>query len=107
MGIPDSVILYEDRSSNTAENAINSKKLLETTGLAPPYLLISSARHIPRAGLLFKNAGLKTVAFPCGYSAGREKYRFWGIIPRFDVLFEWESFLKETVTCFIYKIKGS
>ena len=104
MGIPDSVILFEDRSSNTAENAINAKKILDAAGLPPPYLLITSAQHMPRAGLLFKNAGLSTVAFPCSYTLGRENNRFWGIIPKFNVLFSWESYLKETASYFIYKI---
>ena len=71
MGIPDSVIFVEDRSNNTSDNAIYAKQILDSLQLKPPYLLITSAHHVPRASLLFKNAGIPTVAFPCNYIAGR------------------------------------
>ncbi|UEG50897.1 YdcF family protein [Ferruginibacter lapsinanis] len=106
MGIPDTAILYEDKSANTTENAINSKKILDSAKLAPPYLLITSAFHVPRASLLFNKAGVNTVAFPCSYGAGRENYRASGILPQPEVLIRWDFYIKETVGYLIYKIKG-
>ena len=103
MGVPDSAILVEDRSNNTAENAINSKAILDSNNLKPPYLLISSAHHIPRATVIFKNAGVETVAFPCNYIAGRGINTLSSIIPSFGVLFTWNIYLKETAGYFWYR----
>ncbi|MGG9970960.1 YdcF family protein [Ferruginibacter sp. SUN002] len=106
MGIPDSVILYEDKSNNTAENAANTKKLLDTAGLKAPYLLVTSAYHMPRASLIFKNAGVKTVSFPCNYTVGNAGYHLDGIIPSPENLLSWDKYLKESAAYVIYKIKG-
>jgi uncharacterized SAM-binding protein YcdF (DUF218 family) len=106
MGVPANAVLFEDRSSNTADNAVNSKKILEEANCKPPYLLITSAAHMPRASLLFHYAGIKTVAFPCNYIAGKGKFRFLGIIPDPGVLHDWNTFIKETVSYWLYRLKG-
>lgn len=103
MGVPDSVILIEDASNNTKENAANAKKIFDSLQLTPPYLLISSAHHLPRASLLFKNAGVQTVAYPCNYIAGRGINSITGIIPSLNVLDTWGIYLKETAGYYWYK----
>jgi uncharacterized SAM-binding protein YcdF (DUF218 family) len=103
LGVPDSVIYIEDNSGNTAENARNTKKILDENHLQRPYLLISSAHHLPRAMAIFKNAGLITVAFPCNYLAGRGINTISSIIPRLEVLFAWNPYLKETAGYLWYR----
>lgn len=103
MGVPDSVIFVEDQSNNTAENAVNSKKILLSNRLSPPYLLISSAHHLPRATLLFKKAGVSTVAFPCNYIAGRGIPSLRDMVPNIGTLFTWELYLKETAGFYWYR----
>jgi len=104
MGIPDSVIFTEDQSNNTSDNAVFAKQILDSFGLKPPYLLITSAQHIPRASLLFKNAGVITEPFPCSYIAGRSSFSFSSLIPRPSVLLTWDIYLKETVGYAWYKL---
>lgn len=106
MGVPDSVILFEDQSANTAENAANSKKLLESAGLQAPYVLVTSAYHMPRASLIYNNAGLKHVIYPCNYTAGKGRFSIWDLFPDPSIMHEWNTFLKEAVGYFIYRIKG-
>ena len=106
MGIPDSVILHEDQSANTAENAANAKILLNASGLKPPYLLITSAYHMPRASLIFSNAGIPHVIYPCNYVEGKGKFIFFDLLPDPNVLHGWNTLLKETFGYWIYKIKG-
>ena len=103
MGVPDSVILTEDRSNNTADNAINSKRILDSIGLRPPYLLITSAYHMPRAKLLFDNAGLITDPFACNYSGASTRFAFSKLIPRISVLTDWEGYMKEAAGYWWYK----
>jgi uncharacterized SAM-binding protein YcdF (DUF218 family) len=96
-GIPDSVIFIEDQSNNTKENAINSKLILDSLHLRPPYLLITSAFHMPRAALLFKKAGLPVDPFPCNYTAGRGNATLSDLIPGLSVMMSWNVYLKEAV----------
>ena len=104
IGIPDSVILIEDRSNNTAENALFSKQILDAVHLKPPYLLITSAYHMPRASLLFKKAGVQTDPFPCNYKEGRGKFTFSSLIPQVGVLTGWDIFLKEAAGYWWYQL---
>ena len=106
MGVPDSVIFVEDRSNNTADNAIYAKQILDSVKLKPPFLLITSAHHIPRASLLFKNAGITTVPFPCSYIAGRGNFSFSSLLPQFSVLGGWDAYLKETAGYLWYNLKN-
>ena len=98
--------LFEDLSENTAENAKHTKQLLDAANLKPPYLLITSAYHVPRASLIYKYAGINTVAFPCNYTVGKRKFKLVDIIPNTGVLNDWNPFLKETVGYLLYRIKG-
>jgi uncharacterized SAM-binding protein YcdF (DUF218 family) len=103
MGIPDPVIFVEDKSNNTFENAMYAKQILDSVQLKPPYLLITSAHHVPRASLLFKNAGILTVPFPCSYIAGRGNFSFPSLLPELGVLGTWDLYLKEAAGYLWYK----
>jgi len=105
MGIPDSVIFVEDRSNNTADNAKYAKQILDSLQLQPPYLLITSAFHMPRALLIFRKSGLKTVAFPCNYTSGMGSFSGWDLLPTPSVLLGWDTYLKETAGYLWYKLK--
>lgn len=105
MGIPDSAILLEDRSNNTADNAAYSKQILDAVHLKPAYLLITSAHHMPRAALLFKNAGVPIIPFPCNYFAGRGDFSFSSLLPSLSVLITWDVYLKETAGYLWYRSK--
>ncbi len=104
VGIPDSVIFTEDKSNNTKENALFSKQIIDSLHFAPPYLLITSAIHIPRAALIFKQTGVDVVPFPCNYTIGRGSFSGWDLVPATSTLLAWDVFLKETVGYWWYKI---
>lgn len=96
-GVPDSVIFVEDRSDNTKDNAINSKKILDSLGTHPPYVLITSAFHMPRAKRLYEQAGMEIIPFPCNYTEGRGPVNASDFIPRFALLSEWSKYIRESV----------
>jgi uncharacterized SAM-binding protein YcdF (DUF218 family) len=106
IGIPDSVIFVEDRSNNTFDNALYAKQILDSLKLMPPYLLITSAHHVPRASLLFRNAGISAISFPCNYIAGRGNFKFSSLLPQPSVLSDWNIFLKETAAFLWYNVRG-
>lgn len=104
MGIPDTAIIVEDRSNDTYDNAVYAKHILDSMRFPAPYLLISSAFHLPRASLIFKNAGLAIDPFPCNYTEGRGKFEWADIIPKASVIAGWEPMLKEVAGYFLYSV---
>jgi uncharacterized SAM-binding protein YcdF (DUF218 family) len=95
-GIPDSVILIENDSRNTKENAKFSKTLLEKSKLPPPYLLVTSAFHMRRSLMIFKNAGINVVPYPANYIASR-RFVITDFIPEASILFYWNIYIKEVI----------
>jgi uncharacterized SAM-binding protein YcdF (DUF218 family) len=80
-GVPDSAIITEDQSNNTRENALNSKRILDSFHLKPPFLLITSAWHMPRAKLLFEKSGVPVDGFPCNYMDGMGSFSVGDLVP--------------------------
>jgi uncharacterized SAM-binding protein YcdF (DUF218 family) len=70
IGVPDSAILSEGLSTNTYENAIFTRELLEPLGI-DRILLVTSALHMPRSVPLFENAGFIVIPAPTDYNATR------------------------------------
>ncbi|MBX9782903.1 MAG: YdcF family protein [Chitinophagaceae bacterium] len=107
MGVAAQDVLSENQSRNTYENAINTKKLIDSLQLKPPFLLITSAMHMKRSQRVFAKAGLQTVAYPCNFSAIHNPQLFWNsIIPSYKAFEGWDIFFKEAVGLLVYKITG-
>lgn len=70
-GEPDA-IRYEARSRNTYENAVFSAELLR--GEPGPFLLVTSAAHMPRSLGVFRKAGLEVIPFPVDYRQWRPRW---------------------------------
>lgn len=96
-GVPDSAILIENQSRNTIENALFSKKLLESKHISGPYILVTSAFHMRRSMLIFKKAGLDVVPFPCNYIANTRRLGFDSFLPDSYVFDNWNYYTKELV----------
>ncbi len=105
-GIPDSCIIVENKAWNTFENAINTKHLLDSLKLKPPYVLVTSAMHVPRAEAVFKKAGVDVIPYPSAYTQIKQKFSFNALIPSLDVLTEWNFFLKEVIGFAVYRMTG-
>ncbi len=63
LGIPSERIIAEDKSRNTVENALFSKRLAQPK-LGERWLLLTSAYHLPRAMGVFRRAGFAVEAYP-------------------------------------------
>jgi uncharacterized SAM-binding protein YcdF (DUF218 family) len=94
---PDSVVLIENNSRNTIENAVFSKKVLLGSHLRPPYLLVTSAFHMRRSMMIFKKQGIDVVAYPCNYIVAHAPVKFGDFIPNAGALEGWNIYLKEMV----------
>ena len=108
LGISSADILTDSTSRNTLENAINSRKILDSTHLHGPFLLISSAMHLPRAKMVFRKQGLQVFPFPCDFETKNEGNNFIEdvILPSGLALNKWDNFIKELAGITAYKITG-
>ncbi|MCC6290403.1 MAG: YdcF family protein [Chitinophagaceae bacterium] len=99
IGIPATDIFVDRNSRNTVENAVNAKKIIDSLGWVGPYLLITSALHMPRSEKTFSKAGLNIKPYPCAYSVTPfEKYAIDDyLIPSAGALRDWNFYLKEVV----------
>ncbi len=106
MGVPESDMLIENASSNTLENAKLTRKILDSAHLPPPYLLVTSAFHMPRAAWVFNKAGMAVDIFPCNYIAGKGSFNFMDLLPQLYTMDTWNVYIKEVVGLQVYKLKG-
>jgi len=63
MGIPGERIILETNSTNTYENGVEIKKMLGEK----PFLLVTSASHLPRAITVFQKLGLSPIPAPADF----------------------------------------
>lgn len=96
IGIPMRKVLIESESRNTRENAIETKKLLETEGLSKePILLITSGYHMPRAMACFEKQGLNVIPY-CAESYRSEfDIGLASFIPNPMILAHWNVLMHE------------
>lgn len=105
LGIPPADIIVEDSSRTTFDNATFSKIKIDSLHLKPPFVLITSAMHIPRATRVFTKAGVPVIPFPCDYHVFESKLHFSDyFIPRLGVILSWSGYFKEVVGLVGYKI---
>jgi uncharacterized SAM-binding protein YcdF (DUF218 family) len=108
LGIPQEDIFTDGLSRNTYENAVNSKRICDSLHLNGPFLLISSAMHLPRAENLFIKQRLEIHSYPCDFMTGNPANNFWEdyLLPSSLTLNNWDIFIKELCGLVIYKIAG-
>jgi uncharacterized SAM-binding protein YcdF (DUF218 family) len=71
MGLDTGRIVFEDRSRNTWENARYSYDLVKPQP-GERWLLVTSAKHMPRSVGVFRKVGWPVIAYPADYLTGRD-----------------------------------
>jgi uncharacterized SAM-binding protein YcdF (DUF218 family) len=66
MGVDPARVVYESASRNTYENAVHSAAL-PGVDKQQPWLLLTSAYHLPRAMAVFEHAGWNVTPWPVDY----------------------------------------
>lgn len=103
LGVPLAAVTLESRSRNTYENAVLTGQLAGVD-IKQPWLLVTSAWHMPRAMATFEKAGWNVRAYPVDFRTG-------GSTPwsRYDLRTgaeHWELLLHETLGLAAYRISG-
>ncbi|UKN02578.1 YdcF family protein [Paracrocinitomix mangrovi] len=108
-GIPEEDILVENKSKNTYENAVESKKIIDNRNDIQSILLVTSSLHMRRSRAVFKEAGFEHFdTFTTDHYTGKKRgYKFdQFLIPNVSTLTNWERLIHEWIGYVSYAIMG-
>jgi len=106
-GVAEKDIIIENQSRNTYENAIFSKRILDSLKLSSPYILLTSATHMPRSIKIFKKAAIPVLPFPCDYHVINSHISWEEIvIPELKLLNDWGIIFHEIIGLKVYQLTG-
>jgi len=106
LGVPETDIITEGRSTSTFENAVLAAEILRTNGWTRP-VLVTEAHHMPRARRCFEKQAIHPAPAPCGFQSERldGPPHEW-IIPNAKTLDRCQSVLTEWVGLGYYRLRG-
>jgi uncharacterized SAM-binding protein YcdF (DUF218 family) len=105
-GIPNDVIVVEPNSRNTYENAVETKKLLESLQV-DKILLVTSAFHMPRALATFRTVGIDAIPAPSSYLiVNVSKPAIFEWIPSLSNLGKMQRVIHEKLGILVYRNRG-
>ena len=109
-GLSEQNAHYENQSRNTYENAIFIKAMILESGektaedSLKPWLLITSASHMPRSLKIFQKQGVEVIPVPVDYQTGNSLH--WGSFSLILGAQQWNNFLHEVIGLFVYWATG-
>lgn len=106
MGVPEQDIIVETKSLNTTQNAIYSAGLLTEKGFRRP-LLVTSAFHMPRAVLNFRQQEVEVVPYPADYQVNPVgSFHYTKLRPNPEKLFDSALVLQELLRTLVTRLLG-
>lgn len=108
-GIPETDIITEQKSRNTYENAVETKKILERSY---PHLnsrlLITSGTHMRRGLACFEKLEFPCEPFSTDLHTGPKRNYYWDqyLVPDVSTLADWNKLIKEWVGYLTYDLVG-
>ncbi len=103
MGVDMTRVYFERESRNTFENAVLSAKQMGETR-KKPWLLVTSASHMPRAMATFQRAGWNVTAYPVDFQSVRAELPFEYSLDA--GVADWALWIRETLGLVIYSVLG-
>lgn len=76
LGISPEMVIMEDRSRDTYENALYTKEICQSRGYKKP-LVVTSAYHMARSRFCFEKVGLGVTPYPCAFQVWKARPRHW------------------------------
>jgi uncharacterized SAM-binding protein YcdF (DUF218 family) len=107
--IPKQDIITEEKSRNTHENALETKKLLaKSYPHFKNFLLITSAKHMRRSLACFEKEGLRCDAFTTDHYSRQRRAYAWdqNLLPNYDNFNGWDVLFKEIFGYIAYDLVG-
>lgn len=103
LGVPENMIILENKSLNTTQNAEYSVNILKARNYKRP-LLVTSAFHMERAVANFEKLGMEVVPYPCDYMVNKEKvFHYNKLAPSSQALELTAIYMQENLRTFVTK----
>lgn len=104
LGVDPARITLDQKSRDTYENALYSKKICAQMGFKAP-ILITSAFHMKRAVLSFQLHGMQVLPFPAyRFSTTGRPFYWHHLLPRHYHLYESSMAIREYLAICLYKL---
>lgn len=103
LGVPEGRVLYEDQSRNTRENAEFAKPRAAPRD-GEVWLLVTSARHMPRSVGTFLASGWKVIPYPVDYLTSASSSGWGGRLGRNSAVLR--TALHEWAGLVYYRLRG-
>jgi uncharacterized SAM-binding protein YcdF (DUF218 family) len=107
LGAPRDRILVTDRVRNTADEAREVGKLLQSLRDGhdrDAVILVTSAYHMRRSRLLFARAGVSVVPFPTDFQTSPGPFRFMDILPHAGSIENTDAAMRELYGYLFYRL---
>jgi uncharacterized SAM-binding protein YcdF (DUF218 family) len=105
LGISRERIRLDNRSRNTYENAVESKKILDKEDISC-FVLVTSASHMRRALGCFRKVGLNPIPYAVDFKNHLGKYNLFSLIPSAGSLGASTAAIHEYIGIITYKLRG-
>lgn len=106
-GVAEKDIITEPLSRNTYENAVFSKRILDSLQVNTTSLLITSALHMKRSEAVFKKARVDFEIYATDFKVVDERFAIDDtMIPDVKLLKDWSHLLKEMIGLWVYQLTG-
>lgn len=110
MGVPKSVILEDQTSRNTHENAVNVKQIMDAQNIHR-ILLVTSALHMPRSLRIFQKLGIDSIPMATDFLSTDEETlsiqeAALNLLPEAERLRLTTRALKEYIGIAVYWLRG-
>lgn len=102
-GVPDDLILLEDRSRNTHENAVYGSAILKQRGIRT-IVLVTDASSMFRAAACFRKQGLNVIPAPSEFD--QLEFSAEDLLPSWKAIRKNERTLHEVLGCAWYSLRG-
>ncbi|MBM9579034.1 YdcF family protein [Leptospira sp. 201903070] len=106
LGIPESSLILESKSRNTAENVAFTTELLKERGWKS-IILVTSSFHMKRSVENFQNKGITIIPFPTDFRAQKSVLTLDNFFPSTFCLENSTISIKEWIGILVQKIKNS
>ncbi|MGQ7844960.1 YdcF family protein [Granulosicoccus sp. 3-233] len=109
LGVNGDRLIKEADSATTRENALNVAGLLQAESIEGPVRLITSAMHMPRALLSFRQVLADSDIEVCPVSVDVQALKdvpWYALMPQTTAITRFEMLLHEAVALLVYRIKG-
>ncbi len=104
LGVSKNMIIIEDKSRNTIENALNINDIIKNKNFKK-IALITSAYHMKRSVYIFKKININVIPFPTDYRNSFKKNSFISFLPSISNLYDIYLTFHEYIGIIFAKIK--